>query len=156
MKKVIALASALFTAWLMSAGAVSAQPYIYPSKGQSQQQQDEDQGACMHFATQQTGFNPMATPTASSPEPQQEGGVGRGAVGGALLGTAIGAIAGDTGKGAAIGAVSGGLFGGMRRSNSRNEQEQWQQQQAAQQQAGRSDFNRAFSACMQGRGYSVN
>jgi hypothetical protein len=134
----------------------SADLYVYPAKGQSQEQQNEDKGACMGFAKQQTGFDPMATPTATSAPPPSEGGAGKGLVGGALLGTAIGAIAGDTGKGAAIGAVSGGLFGGMRKENSRNEQQQWANQQASQYAAGRDNYNRAYSACLQGRGYTVN
>lgn len=157
MKKLITSASALCVIWYgISPLTAVADLYVYPAQGQSQEQQATDKGACMQFATQQTGFDPMATPTATSPEPQQQGGAARGAIGGALLGTAIGAIAGDTGEGAAIGAVSGGLFGGMRRNKSRNQQEQWAQQQAAQQQAGRDNFNRAYAACLQGRGYTVN
>ena len=79
---------------------------------------------------------------------------------GALGGLAVGAIAGDAGKGAAIGAAAGGLFGGMRRNDSRRQNEQQQQQWANQQAANyanqRNNYNRAFSTCMQGRGYSVN
>lgn len=130
--------------------------YIYPAKGQSQQQEDEDKGACMQFATSQTGFNPMNEPTATSAPPTQKGGVGKGLLGGALLGTVVGAIAGNTAEGAEIGAASGGLFGGMRAKQSREQQQQWADQQASQYQQNRDNFNRAYTACLQGRGYTVN
>lgn len=130
--------------------------YIYPAKGQSPQQEDEDKGACMSFATSQTGFNPMNEPTATSAPPPQQGGAGRGLFGGALLGTVVGAIAGNTAEGAEIGAAAGGLFGGMRAKQSRDQQQQWADQQASQYQQNRDNFNRAYSACLEGRGYTVN
>jgi len=83
----------------------------------------------------------------------------RGAAGGAALGAVGGAIGGDAGKGAAIGAAVGGLFGGMRRLRAQEEQQQAQASYAAQQQGalaqGHANYNRAFSACMAGRGYIV-
>jgi hypothetical protein len=52
------------------------------------------------------------------------------------------------------------LVGGMRRSDQvRREQEaerQWGQQQAAQHSRDRDRFDRAFKACLQGKGYTVN
>ena len=149
---------------LLSFGTVWAQELmIYPNKGQSQQQQDKDKSECYNWAKQQSGFDPMAPPVTSTPPPQaeaQQGGVGRGAVRGGLLGVAVGAIAGDAGKGAAIGAASGALVGGMRRRDqvaSENQaQQQWAQQENAQYAQGRNEHNRAFSACMQGRNYTVN
>ncbi len=75
-------------------------------------------------------------------------------------GAAIGAIAGDAGKGAAIGAVSGGLLGGARgntvkrKTTSRN-QEQWEQEQVNNYARNRTEYNRAYSACLEGRGYTV-
>jgi hypothetical protein len=150
---------------LLSLGIAWAQSelIIYPSKGQSQQQMDQDKFECYNWAKQQSGFDPMAPPTASTPPPQaeaQQGGVGRGAVRGGLVGVTVGAIAGDAGKGAAIGAASGALVGGMRRRDqvAREDQanQQWAQQESAKYTQGRSDYNRAFSACMQGRNYTVN
>ncbi|MCO6412204.1 MAG: glycine zipper family protein, partial [Thiogranum sp.] len=70
-------------------------------------------------------------------------------------GAAIGAIAGDTGKGAAIGAATGGLFGGMRQREANAQQQQQTQQQSAAA-AGKADtYNRAYAACLEGRGYTV-
>ncbi|CAB3808719.1 hypothetical protein LMG28688_06830 [Paraburkholderia caffeinitolerans] len=64
----------------------------------------------------------------------------------------IGAIAGDAGKGAAIGAVGGTMVGGARaRQNQRNAQANAQ----AQSQGAMDTFNRAFAACMEGRGYTI-
>ena len=64
---------------------------------------------------------------------------------GAALGAGVGAIAGDAGKGAAAGAVVGGVAG-RRRSMAAQQQ---------QQEATRSAYDRAFAACMEGRGYTV-
>lgn len=129
--------------------------FIYPAQGQSQDQQDLDEVQCRRFATERTGFDPMRTPTATTRAPEQQGGAVRGAARGALLGTAIGAITGDTRQGAAIGAASGGLMGGMRRRDSNRRQDQWAQQESANYQRSRSEFNRAFGACLEGRGYTV-
>ncbi|MGB3095767.1 MAG: glycine zipper family protein [Candidatus Deferrimicrobiaceae bacterium] len=135
---------------------------VYPGKGQSKQQQEKDEYECYNWAKGQSKFDPMATPTATAPPPAQEapvGGVGRGAARGAVGGLAIGAIAGDAGKGAAIGAASGALIGGMRRRDQRareeQKQEQYAQDQTANYQQGRSNYNRAYSACLDGRGYTV-
>ena len=136
--------------------------FIYPSKGQSQEQQKKDEFECYQWAKDQTGFDPMAAPRATAPPPAREaeqGGLVRGAARGALAGLAIGAIAGDAGKGAAIGAAGGGLIGGMRRHDQVNREEQKQQQWAQQQvnnySAQRNSYNRAYVGCLEGRGYSV-
>lgn len=136
--------------------------YIYPQKGQSKDQQEKDKYQCYEWAKKQTKFDPMERPTATAPPPQEEaakGGVGKGAVRGGLLGLGVGAIAGDAGKGAAIGAVSGGLIGGVRRHEQKEQQEQaeqqWAQQQAGQYEHRRNEYNRAYSACLEGRGYTV-
>jgi hypothetical protein len=147
---------------IFGSAAWAQEPIIYPNKGQSQEVQDKDNYECYGWAKQQSGFDPMAPPTASTPPPQagaKEGGVVKGGVVGGLGGLAVGAIAGNAGKGAAIGATSGALFGGIRRHNqtTREEQaeQQWAQQETARYSQGRSQYNRAFSACMEGRGYTV-
>ena len=158
---------ALFVGLAAAAGlvaqAASAQELvIYPAKGQTAEQQEKDKFECYGWAKGQSGFDPMAPPTASSPPPQQEapqGGIVKGAARGALVGVTVGAIAGDAGKGAAIGAASGGLVGGMRRKDQaaqqQKAQQQWEQQQAAEYSQKRGAYNRNFSACMEGRGYTV-
>ena len=148
---------------VIAAAPLSAQEFIvYPSKGQTPEQQEKDKYECYSWAKQQSGFDPMAPPTAATaPPPKEEakGGVLKGGAVGALTGLAVGAIAGDAGKGAAIGAVGGGVFGGIRRSQQKSEQEQaqkqWEQKEVSRYSQGRTTYNRAFSACMQGRGYTV-
>jgi Glycine-zipper domain len=146
----------------LSGVAFGQDPIIYPNKGQSNKQQEKDKYECYSWAKGQSGFDPMATPKATAPPPEREapvGGVFRGGARGAVGGLAIGAIAGDAGKGAAIGAASGALIGGLRRREqvAREDQreEQWANQQAANYQQGRANYNRAFSACLEGRGYTV-
>jgi hypothetical protein len=137
-------------------GAVFAQePIFYPNKGQSSEKQEKDKYACYQWAKNQTGFDPMQVPTASSAPPEKKGGLLRGAAGGAALGAIGGAIAGDAGKGAAIGAATGGVIGGVRRHRSTKEQEEWAQRESAGYAQKRNTYNRALSACMEGRGYSV-
>ncbi len=130
--------------------------YIYPAKGQSQAQQDKDRYECHSWAVQQTGFDPSkATATYSQSAPPQ-GGVVQGAAKGAVVGVVGGAIAGDAGKGAAIGAATGGLLGGMRRNNQIREQQYQNQQQANATAAQQNSYNRAMTACLTARGYSVD
>ncbi len=139
-----------------------AEPIVYPAKGQSPEQMEKDKFECYEWAKKQTGFDPMKTPTASSPPPSDPGtsaGVGRGAAGGALAGLAVGSLAGEAGKGSAIGAVGGGLIGGARRRKHQRQQQQKEQQgskqQAAEYQQRRNQYNRAFGACLEGKGYTV-
>jgi hypothetical protein len=127
----------------------------YPSKGQSAQQQNKDEGECYAWAKQQTGIDPVAT--ASQPTKQEGPAVGggqrlRGAARGAAGGAAIGAIAGDAGKGAGIGAAAGTMAGGRRARQDKAAKEQQAEQSKA---ATLQQFNKAFGVCMDGRGYSV-
>jgi hypothetical protein len=138
-----------------SAAFAQQEPIVYPAQGQSADKMEQDKYSCYQWAKGQTGFDPMQAPTATSPPPQQKGGAVRGAAGGAALGAAVGAIAGDAGKGAAIGAASGGIIGGARRHQSRKAQEQWSQQQASGYEQRRGQYNRAWGACMEGKGYTV-
>jgi outer membrane protein with glycine zipper len=140
----------------------TSQSYIYPSRGQSPQQEQSDRGQCYTWAVQQSGFDPANPRVSSGPPPTvgtPQGGMFRGAAGGAAIGAIGGAIGGNAGKGAAIGAAAGGLFGGMRRRS-------WQEQEESQENAyqerqenmlsqGRGNFNQAFGVCMTGRGYTV-
>ena len=161
--KIIRWVVACFVIALMTVPPVFAQdPIIYPNKGQSAEQLEKDKFECYTWAKGQTGFDPMQVPTATTAPPGQEapqGGVVRGAGRGALTGVVVGAIAGDAGKGAAIGAASGALFGGMRRRDQQHQQQQAEQQWAQQETANyanqRNNYNRAYGACLEGRGYTV-
>src|SRR5262244_378576 len=124
------IASAVATLVLFVPIAATAQVFIYPSRGQSPQQEQFDKGQCYSWAVQQSGFDP-ANPQVYTPPPPQagppQGGVFRGAASGAALGAVGGAIGGDAGKGAAIGAAVGGVFGLMRRARWADEEQQQQQ-----------------------------
>ncbi|MEW6441791.1 MAG: YMGG-like glycine zipper-containing protein [bacterium] len=164
MNERVRLMAALLACVLIVGNAAAQELFIYPSKGQSQEQTEKDKFECYNWARQQTGFDPMQPPTATTPPPQEghrsvAGGAVGGAAGGAALGAIGGAIAGDAGKGAAIGAATGGLMGGMRSSRARmrdrEEQEQWACQQAQQYEQKRQLYNRAYTACLEGKGYTV-
>ena len=88
--------------------------FVYPSKGQTKDQQEQDEFGCYKWGNEQTGFDPTQTVQQAAP-PQQNGQVVGGAAKGAALGAVGGAIAGDAGKGAAIGAAVGAAGGAMRR-----------------------------------------
>jgi hypothetical protein len=47
------------------------------------------------------------------------------------------------------------MMGGMRRNDQRRDQQAQDQQWANQQRAGRDSYNRALSACLEGKGYTV-
>jgi Glycine-zipper domain len=130
---------------LVAAPAVAQQVHIYPQRGQSPQQQQQDRFECHQWAVQQTGFDPMmGAPAAAAPTT----GALPGAARGAAIGAVGGAIGGSAGRGAAIGAGTGALFGTMRRNSQIRES---QQVSSAQMES----FNRALGACLSGRGYTV-
>ena len=160
---------------LSTAGPAGAQTlYYYPQQGQSTDQLNADKGQCTGWAVGQTGFDPANPPPPPQPNlPQQQAqGPDGSMVRGAARGAAAGAVAGEifddkAGKGAAAGAATGALLGGMNRRSARRQQAQAQQQAQSQYQqqqaqyqsqlaAKRSEFNRAMTACMSGRGYTVS
>jgi hypothetical protein len=138
---------------------------VYPAKGQTPEQQAKDEQECYVWAHQQTGIDPMGPkPNADSAAAASKakmdtaatgaavGGAARGAAGGAV----VGAIAGDAGTGAAVGAVVGAAGG---RRAKKGAEAQAAQHGAAQANAVAADqmatFKKAMSACLQGRGYTV-
>ena len=132
--------------------------YIFPGENQDQAQQDTDELTCFNWAKQQTGYDPL-NPTqvqAAQVDTSPDGAAIRGSARGAAGGAAIGAIAGDTGKGAAIGAVVGGIRG--RRAKRANDAQQQAANNAgadAYEQKLADDYKKAFSACMEAKGYTV-
>ncbi len=149
--------------------------FVYPKNNQNMEQQKKDEMDCFNWAKQQTGIDPMApAPPPQAPQqtqPQQKetpkGGAVKGAAGGAGAGAAVGAIAGNAGEGAAIGATVGAIKGrrAQKRAQKQAEAQAKAQQQQAQQQAQqlaqaqdkerKATFNRAFGACLDGKGYTV-
>lgn len=132
--------------------------FVFPSQDQNKEQQDKDEYECFKWAKQQTGVDPLNLPEteAEKVDRSADGTAVRGAARGAAAGAAIGAIAGDTGKGAAIGAVAGGLRG-RRAKVVGDEMEQQANNQAAAaiDEEKMNNFKKAFSACMEGKGYTI-
>ena len=131
--------------------------FVFPTNGQSQQQQKTDEFECYKWAMEQTGIDPLNLPKAEvEVQSGPTGGAVRGAARGAAAGAAIGAITGDAGEGAAVGATVGALSG---RRAGRQAQAQQNQQAQANAAAAEEDtintFRKAFSACIKGKGYTV-
>ena len=131
---------------------------VFPKSGQSAEQQEQDKFACYSWAKGESGFDPMAPPTATEPPPQegaQKGGVGKGLVRGA----AIGGIVGDSSKSAKRGAAAGAAIGGMRRQDQKRkeaaERQQWEQDQQRIYAENRNRYNRAYAACLESKDYTV-
>lgn len=154
---------------MTGSAAASADLFIYPNMGQDQEQQRRDRYECHVWASQQSGFDPS---TYQAPQPVRYPHVVRhgdsdlnpvtGAAGGAAAGAVGGAIAGDAGKGAAIGAGVGAVLGAFhtlmrqdQQHDRRAEIEKKRAEQEAETQRLRNDYNRAISACLEGRGYTV-
>jgi len=163
MKKTMCILLLLATTILYAVPALAQDLIVFPAKGQKEDQMARDKSECYQWAQKQAGFDPMETPKASAPPPQQQsrrGGVVRGAARGALVGGVVGEIANDDfGKGAGAGAAGGALLGGMRRRDQRRSQQQaqqqWEEQQAAEYAQKRNTYNRAFGACLEAKGYTV-
>jgi hypothetical protein len=131
--------------------------FLLPSNGQSQQKQKEDEFECYKWAMEQSGIDPLDLPKVEvEVQSGPTGGAVRGAARGAAAGAAIGAIAGDAGKGAAIGAAAGGM-GGLRggRKAQANQNQQAEANAAAAEQELKNTFIKAFSVCVEGKGYTV-
>ncbi|MEJ2113654.1 MAG: glycine zipper domain-containing protein [Flavobacteriaceae bacterium] len=132
--------------------------YVFPSNNQNADQQAKDEMDCFTWAKNQTGIDPLNPPKVQAEQVNRgpDGSAIRGAAGGAAAGAAIGAIAGDTGKGAAIGAVVGGLRGNrVSNAQRQNQQAANNQSAAASEKAMMDNYKKAFSACMEGKGYTV-
>ena len=165
MRSLIAMVLIIMT----GSAAASADLFIYPNMGQDQEQQRRDRYECHVWAAQQSGFDPS---TFQAPQPVRYPHVVRrehsdlnpvtGAAGGAAAGAVGGAIAGDAGKGAAIGAGVGAVLGAfhtlMRQDQQQDRRAEMQKKRAEQEAETRQlrdDYNRAISACLEGRGYTV-
>jgi len=148
------IAAVLLVIALGSSGA-SAQTFAYPAKGQSPDVQKKDEGECHTWAVQQSKYDPANPPkSAAAPSaPTTASGTTPGAgARGAARGAVVGGAMGDAGAGAAAGAVA--ARGQSRRQNAAQSQQQ-QQASTQQDQAGLNAYQKARTACLEGRGYTV-
>lgn len=123
-------------------------------RGQSQELARRDRYECHNWAVAQTGQSPPANPAAVPPDADKADlkheRIGR-AIVGATIGGAIGSLFGDWHDanenilaGAAVGAGVGAATAGAGRKEAPPAPE------------GPSDYLRALTACLEGRGYSVS
>ncbi len=162
------LANLLLLACVMSSGVAVAQSlstsldlFVYPGEGQTIEQLAVDENECYQWAQQTSGVdpnNPMAGVRTEQAQQQSQGaGAGRGALRGAAAGALIGEISdNDRSEYAAAGAILGATRG-ARRTQQQNQQAQQQAQAQAQAQSAErmESFKKAYSACMEGRDYTV-
>ena len=137
--------------------------FFYPERGQTADQQDRDRYECYNWAVRETGFDPSRRQLvreqrqAVVPAPSGAAAIG-GAVVGAVLGAAV-SSPGNAGTGAVVGGVAGGMLGAAAESSARADAEQYNSTVARRndRRYGRemTDYRRAMSACLEGRGYSV-
>jgi len=154
-KKSVVVSGCTVLAVCCFALSVIAEPVAYPAKGQSPEQQAQDQQQCRQWAVQQSGVDPARLSAPQSTAQPRERKVLKGAVAGAAIGGLGGSLGGEFGKGAGAGAVAGAVVGGVRQRRDRNNAESVQQQTQQQQQQLVEQFNRAYGACLEGRGYTV-
>jgi hypothetical protein len=147
--------------------APMTQVYFYPKEGQTTEQQSRDHYECYNWAVQQTGFDPSQSSippekrvkVVPMPPPGHDTAVL--AITSAVLGALI-AGPRHAGAGALIGAGSGAIVGAAsdvsRQQNAQQLEEAYvnrDQALDARYEGKASDFRRAMSACLEGRGYSV-
>ncbi len=141
--------------------------YIYPAEGQTSEQLERDRYECYLWASREAGFDPAAAEIPPQAEVVRVP-VGENPKQGATLaGTIIGAIAGAAidhrhDRGAVIGAGVGTVVGasiesqGKQQAIKQAEEEADEIAREQQEIANRNaSYRRAFSACLEGRGYVV-
>ena len=128
--------------------AEAQKPIVYPAKGQSPQQQGQDDAQCAAWAKQSTGIDP-AVVAANPPHNRQAPAVGgsqrlRGAARGAAGGAAIGAITETPARAQEWGRWWALWPGGQRQQQAaQNQQGQAQQRELIQ------TYYRGYGACME-------
>ena len=152
--------------------AATMDVYVFPTKGQTEQQQSTDEASCYNWAVQNTGSDPFALQKQSQQAQQQadqaqqqiaqsgKGAGAVGAVGGAAAGALIGEIAGHSASAAAgWGALAGAVIARRRTARAKeeaSEQVEQQNQQAQQATAEQiQNFKKAFSVCLEAKNYMV-
>jgi hypothetical protein len=152
--------------------AATMDVYVFPTKGQTAEQQSTDEASCYNWAVQNTGNDPFALQKQSQQAQQQadqaqqeiaqsgKGAGAVGAVGGAAAGALIGEIAGHSASAAAgWGALAGAVIARRRTAHAKeeaSEQVEQQNQQAQQATAEQiQNFKKAFSVCLEAKNYMV-
>jgi Glycine zipper 2TM domain len=146
---------------------INTQVFIYPTSGQSPDQQGRDRYECYLWSVKQTGFDPSQARLA----PHQRVEVvparpeGADTVAGAATGAILGAVIANphnAGAGAVGGAIIGGALGAASDATRAHQAQQIEDRynrrnnaQYAQVEEQASNYRRAMTACLEGRGYTV-
>jgi outer membrane lipoprotein SlyB len=157
----------------LSISASAQDLFVYPSEGQSDEQLADDRYECHVWAVQESRFDPSQLGETAPPkivrvpipENEAEGATEKGALAGTIAGAVIGRDD-NRGRSAILGGVIGAIAGaaaeqqGERRAREQAEAEaQREAERLAQNKAElavrRSNYRRAMTACLEGRGYTV-
>jgi len=148
--------------------AASAEVFVYPASGQDERQLDRDRYECHLWAVRQSQFDPSlpglpphqrVRVVAAGPPPGAT--VAAGAITGAAIGAAIGSPY-DTGEGALVGAAAGAVLGAIAEDSASRQAARVEEQSDAEAAAATAEqeqralgYQRAITACLEARGYSV-
>ena len=172
----ILIALAVPAAWAQESAQKSLSAtmnvFVFPTKGQTPEQQSTHEVECYNWAVQNTGSDPFDLAKKNEQAEQQaaqtkqqaaeatKGAGAKGAVKGAAAGALIGEIASnDAGKGASYGAAAGVVAGrrrakkGQQQANAQADQQLQQTQQASAETL--ANFKKAFSVCLEAKSYMV-
>jgi len=150
--------------------AATMEVYVFPTEGQTAEQQSKDEAECYNWAVGQTGNDPFDLSKQAEQQQQQseqaakeaeqvgQGAGAQGAVKGAAAGALVGAIASDdAGKWAAYGAAAGAVSGRRRGRHAQQQATQQVEQQSQQAQQATAEqlenFKKAFSVCLEAKDY---
>jgi Glycine-zipper domain len=138
---------------------------VFPAKGQTPEQQEADEWACLEWSLDQAGLGPNAgqqdaqaagEAAKDQAEDATKGAAVVGAAKGAAVGAIFGAIVGETGEGAAIGAVGGALKGRKAKKQAEKQAEaQAEAKVAADNKAKLDTIKKGMAACLESKGYTV-
>jgi hypothetical protein len=146
--------------------------YAFPQKGQTPSEQSVAESECYSWAVTNVGSDPFELQKQAQQQAQQTqaatqqaatqsgaGTVGKEVVKTAAVGTLIGGISGNEGKGAAYGAAAGVIRGNRKKGQQQQAAAQSAQAQGQQVQASTAqqmdNFKKAFSVCLEGKGFMV-
>ena len=130
---------------------------VQGQRGQSLEQTRRDRYECHNWAVEQTGDTPVAAPADDEPTPveptRRQERVER-AIIGAMIGAGIGSLFGnghrhDDGERVLAGAAAGAAIGAATAGGGERDEPRVQADEP-------SDYLRALTACLEGRGYSVH
>jgi outer membrane lipoprotein SlyB len=168
----------LFIGWAIALVAIAPiaagqQLFVYPANGQDDERLASDRYECHVWAVKQSNFDPSEfgevapPPVVRVPVPENEsaGATAKGAIAGAIAGAVLGHGNDHTGNvvaGAIVGSAVGAAVEQSGQAKAEQEAQAEAQRQAeeiakskAEQAVRRSNYRRAMTACLEGRGYTV-